>query len=155
MHFAVAPDAVAGQPAWVAAIDLAWLRAELAALEKANVFVDRVVPAAWPDDPPSGHFAEAHPLDLVQEMPGVDHDAGADDRDLARPHHAGGQQRQLVGLVADDQGVAGIVPALEAHHDLRALRQPIDDLALALVAPLGADHRDVRHFSARSFYMRE
>lgn len=63
MHFAVAPDAVAGQPAWVAAIDLAWLRGELAALEKANVFVDRVVPAAWPDDPPSGHFAEAHPLD--------------------------------------------------------------------------------------------
>ena len=27
-------------------------------LEKAGVFVDRVVPSAWPDDPPSGHFAE-------------------------------------------------------------------------------------------------
>ncbi len=57
-HFAVAPDATAGQPTWVAAIDRAWLRAELAALEQANVFVDRVVPSAWPDDPPGGHFAE-------------------------------------------------------------------------------------------------
>ena len=35
-----------------------WLRAELAALEKADVFVDRVVPMAWPDEPPIGHFAE-------------------------------------------------------------------------------------------------
>lgn len=63
MHFAVAPQAVAGQPTWVAAIDRAWLRAELNALEKANVFVDRVVPAAWPDDPPSGHFSETYTRD--------------------------------------------------------------------------------------------
>lgn len=57
-HFAVAPDASPGQPTWIAAIDRSWLRAELAALEQANVFVDRVVPSAWPDDPPCGHFAE-------------------------------------------------------------------------------------------------
>ena len=31
---------------------------ELAALERAQVFVDRVVPLSWPDDPPVGHFAE-------------------------------------------------------------------------------------------------
>lgn len=58
VHLAVAPGASAGQPTWVAAVDRAWLRAELAALEKANVFVERIVPASWPDDPPSGHFAE-------------------------------------------------------------------------------------------------
>jgi general secretion pathway protein L len=57
-HFAVAPLASAGQPTWIAAMDRSWLRAELAALEQAHVFVDRVVPAAWPDDPPCGHFAE-------------------------------------------------------------------------------------------------
>lgn len=57
-HLAIAPDASPGQPSWVAAIDRAWLRAELAALEQAHVFVDRVVPSAWPDDPPCGHFAE-------------------------------------------------------------------------------------------------
>jgi general secretion pathway protein L len=62
-HFAVAPEATAGAPTWIATIDRAWLRAELAALEQANVFVDRVVPAAWPDDPPGGHFAETDSQD--------------------------------------------------------------------------------------------
>ena len=58
-HFALAPNATAGQPTWIAAIDQAWLRTELERLERQQVFVDRVVPVAWPDDPPSGHFAEA------------------------------------------------------------------------------------------------
>ena len=58
VHLALAPGAVAGQPTWVAAVSRRWLRAELAALEKADVFVDRVVPMAWPDEPPIGHFAE-------------------------------------------------------------------------------------------------
>ena len=56
VHLAVAPLAVAGQPVWVAAIDRAWLQGELAALESSHVFVDRIVPMAWPDDPPIGHF---------------------------------------------------------------------------------------------------
>lgn len=58
-HFALAPGATAGEPSWIAAIDRTWLQAELERLERHQVFVDRVVPAAWPDDPPSGHFAEA------------------------------------------------------------------------------------------------
>ena len=58
VHLAVAPQAVAGQPTWIAAVDRRWLRAEIAALEKADVFIDRVVPMAWPDDPPVGHFGE-------------------------------------------------------------------------------------------------
>ncbi|HEY2558571.1 MAG TPA: type II secretion system protein GspL [Caldimonas sp.] len=56
VHLAIAPLAAAGQQTWVAAVDKAWLQDELAALEKAGVFVDRVVPMAWPDDPPAGHF---------------------------------------------------------------------------------------------------
>lgn len=59
VHLAIAPGAKAGQPCWVAAVDRAWLRRELAALERAHVFVDRVVPVTWPDDPPLGHFSEA------------------------------------------------------------------------------------------------
>ncbi|MBP6225851.1 MAG: general secretion pathway protein GspL, partial [Rhizobacter sp.] len=58
-HFALAPGSAAGQPTWVAAIDRAWLQEELARLERHQVFVDRIVPLAWPDDSPSGHFAEA------------------------------------------------------------------------------------------------
>jgi general secretion pathway protein L len=59
VHLALAPQAVAGQPTWIAAIDRSWLKSELAKLEKADVFVDRVLPLSWPDDPPSGHFSHA------------------------------------------------------------------------------------------------
>src|SRR5579859_7159075 len=41
--------------------------------------------------------------------------------------------------------MAGIVSTLEAHHDIGPLAEPIDDLALALVAPLRADHGDIAH----------
>lgn len=58
VHLAVAPNAVPGQPAWIAAVHRPWLVQVLATLEKAQVFVDRVAPSSWPDDPPSGHFAE-------------------------------------------------------------------------------------------------
>ena len=65
VHLAVAPLAVAGEPAWVAAVDRAWLQEELEVLQKDGVHVDRVVPMAWPDEPPMGHFhvpANADPL---------------------------------------------------------------------------------------------
>ncbi len=64
---------------------------------------------------------------------------------LPDAHDAGGQRVELVGHPVDDQRVAGIVAALEAHDHVRALGEPVDDLALALVAPLGADHHDIGH----------
>ena len=84
------------------------------------------------------------PVDLGQQRLGVDHHAVADDAELAA-HQARGQQRQLVGLVADHQRMAGVVAALEAHHDVGAAGEPVHHLALALVAPLGADHGDIGH----------
>jgi hypothetical protein len=62
-------------------------------------------------------------------------DAVADD---ARRH-----QIELVDLLADDQRMTGIVAALKAHHPLGMIGQPVDDLALPLVAPLGAHHDDI------------
>src|SRR5262245_25768355 len=75
----------------------------------------------------------------------IEHNAITDDRQLAGPYHAGRQQRKLVGGAVDDERVAGIVAALEANHDICLLRQPIDDLALALVAPLRPDNDDISH----------
>ena len=63
VHLALAPLAAAGQPTWVAALDRAWLEEELVALQRGGVFVDRVVPMAWPDDPPIGHFHVAPAAD--------------------------------------------------------------------------------------------
>ena len=42
-------------------------------------------------------------------------------------------------LAADDQRVAGVVPALEARDRGGALGEQVDDLAFAFIAPLGAD----------------
>jgi hypothetical protein len=41
-------------------------------------------------------------------------------------------------IVADDHGMPGIGPAGEADDDVEVLGEQIDDLALALVAPLKA-----------------
>jgi general secretion pathway protein L len=56
VHLALAPMASAGQPTWVAATDRAWLKAQLTALDKAGIAVERAVPMAWPEDTPLGHF---------------------------------------------------------------------------------------------------
>lgn len=58
LHFAVAPGAKAGEPAWIAVVDKEWLQSEIAALARANVFVDRVLPLSWPEDPPALHCAD-------------------------------------------------------------------------------------------------
>ena len=85
------------------------------------------------------------PADLVDQRARIEHHAVADHRELVRPHHAGRQQRKLVGHAVDDERVAGVMTALEANDDVGLLRQPIDDLAFAFVAPLRADDHDVRH----------
>ena len=38
-----------------------------------------------------------------------------------------------------------IMAALKADDDVGLLGEPVDDLALAFVAPLGADHDNIRH----------
>jgi general secretion pathway protein L len=56
LHVAMAPGAAAGQKTWIAATDRAWLAQQLEQLQKSNLQVDRVVPIAWPEDTPLGHF---------------------------------------------------------------------------------------------------
>ena len=87
--------------------------------------------------------------DFVHQMMRIEDDAIADDRELSGPHDARGQQRELIDIVVDDERMPGIVAALKAHHDVGLERQPIDDLALAFVAPLGADHHHIRHRTYR------
>ena len=47
---------------------------------------------------------------------------------------------EIVGLVAHDDGVSGVVAPLAPGHDLGVLGQQVHQLALAFVAPLGAQH---------------
>ena len=56
LHLALAPGATTGQSVWIAVTDKAWFKAELSALDKAGIAVERAVPMAWPEDTPLGHF---------------------------------------------------------------------------------------------------
>jgi general secretion pathway protein L len=56
VHLAVPPALKPGEPAWIAALNKPWLKAQLDALEAGGLTVDRVVPAWAPDDAPAGHF---------------------------------------------------------------------------------------------------
>ncbi|WP_311221857.1 MULTISPECIES: type II secretion system protein GspL [unclassified Acidovorax] len=77
LHFALEPGARAGEPAWVAVCDRAWLRAALQTLEAAGRPVSRVVPEFAPGPTASGapeYFAVGTPEDaqLVATGRGAD-----------------------------------------------------------------------------------
>ena len=85
-------------------------------------------------------------LELLEEHARVHHHARADQVHGARLQDARGHQVEHRALAVHDEGVPRVVPALEAHHQLGGEREAVDDLALALVAPLGADGHDGGHF---------
>ena len=77
-------------------------------------------------------------VELRDQNAGIDDAAGADRAALARDD-AGRDLPDLVGLVAHDDGVAGVRSTLVAADEIRVLREQVDDLSLPLVAPLRAD----------------
>ena len=96
------------------------------------------------------HAAAVQGLDLAEEDVRVDHHAVADDARLGLVEDAGGDEVQGEDLAVPHDGVAGVVAALIAHHHVGLLGQQVGDLALALVAPLGADHDGRRHVRSPS-----
>ena len=48
-------------------------------------------------------------------------------------------------LSVDNEGMAGVVPALKAGDEVRTGPEPINDFPFAFVTPLGADCDDGRH----------
>ena len=103
------------------------------------------------EQPPLDIDAEA--LQLVhfgEERRRVDDDAVADQAGDAGMQDARGNQVEHELLAADVDGVAGVVAALVAADDREVRGQQIDDLALAFVAPLGAQHGDVHVTAIRA-----
>ena len=74
--------------------------------------------------------------DLAVQMVGINDHAVAHDADDVGPQDAGGQQveHKLAPLVLD--GMAGVVAALVADHDVVILAEQVDHAALALIAPV-------------------
>ncbi len=86
------------------------------------------------------HAQTVQLLDLFQEGHRIQHHAVADHRQAVRPQHSAGHQLQNELLPVNDHGMAGVVAARIARHHSKALREHIYDLALALIAPLGAQY---------------
>jgi hypothetical protein len=86
------------------------------------------------------------PVGLLEEGLRVDDHPVAEHAHHAVVDDTRGDEVERERAVADLHGVPGVVPALVARDHVEAPGQQIDDLALALVAPLRArDHDDSRH----------
>ena len=95
--------------------------------------------------------AGLQPGQLVQQHAGVHDDAVADHVPRAGREDARRDEVQREVLpVGQHDGVPGVVAALIAHHPLHGPPQQVRGLALALVAPLGADEHDRRHVTLQS-----
>ena len=86
------------------------------------------------------HPGLAQCANFLQKGERIEHHAVADNAAAARAQHATGHQLQNKFLAVDDDGVAGIVAPGIAGDDGEVLRQDVDDLPLALIAPLGANN---------------
>src|SRR3546814_12964967 len=60
-----------------------------------------------------------------------------------RMQDARGNQAQNGFLAIDPQRMAGIVTTLKTDHSVRRFSQPVDDLSLAFITPLGADYNNI------------
>jgi len=120
LQLAIAPDAVAGSPTWVAVVDRAWLEGEIRALEGAGTLVDRVVPSLWPGDPPRGHFIDVAP-DGASPEPAI---AMADANGIVCVPLAGTLARALLPQAAA-QSARWTAPAAVAAAAERWLGAPV------------------------------
>jgi hypothetical protein len=89
-----------------------------------------------------GELVGLEAVHLLDEHLGVDDAPVADDRRDVRVHDAARNEVQLERAAAVDDGVARVVAALEADDVVEVVGDQVGDLALALVAPLGADKND-------------
>ena len=87
----------------------------------------------------------AQSFDLAHQRYRIDNHAVADDATLAAPQNSRRNEMQNIFRPAMNHGMAGVVPALAAHDDVRVRREHVDDLALAFIAPLRADQNGVGH----------
>ncbi len=88
------------------------------------------------------HPGRAEAGHLGEERARVDDEAVADDVQDAIAADSRGDEPKREVLVAELDGVPGIVSALVAPDEIEGGGDQIDDFPLALVAPLAADHDD-------------
>ena len=91
------------------------------------------------------HPARTQRVEFFEEHRDIDNHAICDHRRDTGGQDAGGQQVQSILFVADNDGVPGIVSAVELDHVVDAAAEQVCRLAFAFVAPLRADKYDRWH----------
>ena len=81
--------------------------------------------------------------DFVEQRTRRYHYAVADKACHPGMHDAAGNQAHNRLRTIDNERMPGVVPALKTHHCRDVVREPVDDLALAFIAPLGTDDYDI------------
>ena len=82
-------------------------------------------------------------VDFLQQGFGRQHHAITDETFHAFTQNAGRNQAQHGFLAIHHQGMARIVTTLETYHSTCVVGQPVNDLALAFITPLGTDHDNI------------
>ena len=108
-------------------------------VEQLVVRQDQMRPVGNEDPPPRVHALGGEPVELREESLRVEHDPVADDATGPVVQDTRGNLVQDELGISDADGVAGVGSALVADHEIRPLGEHVDQLALAFVAPLGAD----------------
>jgi hypothetical protein len=94
-----------------------------------------------------GHACGLEFINLAKQCPGGENHPITDVADHAGAQDSGRDEPQHLFASRHHEGMSCVMPALKAHNALGRLGQPVNDLALAFVTPLGADHHDVlRHY---------
>jgi hypothetical protein len=81
-------------------------------------------------------------FDFGNESSGIDNDARADYSLLLGPQDSTGNKLQDKAIFADNNGVAGIVPAGYASDVIESAGEIVDDFAFAFITPLRTDYYD-------------
>jgi len=107
-------------------------------LQKAGA--ERVVVIVSPDNRDALRFQPRH---FFQQRVRFEHDAVADATVNVRPQNAGWNKMQHRLAAIDNERMTGIMAPLGPDHGRRPFGEQVDDLALALVSPLGAHDDNV------------
>src|SRR5262249_18721186 len=94
------------------------------------------------------HAEPAQALDFFEEGVRIDHHPVAEETELAGVEDAGGDQPQRKVLVAEANGVAGVVAALITCDHVEGLTEEIDNFSLAFVAPLHTNDGEILSLSS-------
>lgn len=86
-------------------------------------------------------------LHLLHQADRIDHYAVADHALHARAEDAGRNQMQHIAVLADLDGVTGVIAALKADDHVDVAGQHVDQFSFAFVSPLSSDQNINRHIS--------